>query len=500
MYFGLALMLAQLLLGTSPLFSVGILYFILVAAIGFNVAGGFNTFSGSYIGFMSLQTIIISQIAKLFYLQAADTHLMAPMTTVAVYDVGITCVSFAAYVSAKYRRKDAFFSSAKDGSRLVGMSIAASLIGMVCLMLLGLYGFDSDLTVQKGTGVGLLNQFGAFLPLGIILGTAYILRQSRGARSARWWTIIPIVFLTLYGVAVESKQGIFQPILIWLLVCAAYGYKLNRKQIVSLICVFIFAAYIVFPVVQYMRGYTRTGDIINRGKLVYEYLANNDLLSIREAYIANEELREESSAGGYFYYGSDKQLLDRLSLIETEDAIIYRTDVTMPRGMQPMADGVLNQVPRRLWAGKDKWEQGAVAEVNEMGREIGVLPDTDETTFISFSLFGSTFYMLGWLSAPLIIAVMIPFFWIIDSFYGNIQTNIFCLFVVMANIHGAPEFALAVAFAAVVHAVLVTYITISFIRTLSPAITIFLGNRGMLTPEEAPNAKPARTKLAVAEA
>jgi len=499
MYFGLALMVAQLLMGTNPLFSVGILYFIMVAAIGFNVAGGLNTFSGSYIGFMALETIIIAQIAKLFYLQAADTHLMAPLTTIAVYDIGITCVSFAAFVASKYRRKDPFFNANKDGSRMVGMSIAASMIGMVCYMLLGLYGFESDLAVQKGSFIGLLNQFGAFLPLGILIGTAFIIKQSQGTRSARWWTIVPVIFLTLYGIAVESKQGIFQPILIWLVVCASYGYKLNRKQVIGLVCAAGFSAYIVFPVVQYMRGFTRTGDIINRGKLVYEYLANNDLLSIREAYITNEELREEGSANGYFYYGSDKELLDRLSLIETEDAIIYRTEVSMPRGMKYMADGFLSQVPRKLWHGKDKWEEGAIAEVNEMGREIGVLQEGDETTFISFSLMGSTFYMVGWLSAPLIIAVMIPFFWIIDSFYGNIRTNIFCLFVVMANIHGAPEFALAVAFSTVVHVTLITWITISFIRKVSPAITIFLGNRGMLTAEEAPNAKTVRDNLAAAK-
>jgi len=69
----------------------------------------------------------------------------------------------------------------------------------------------------------------------------------------------------------------------------------------------------------------------------------------------------------------------------------------------------------------------------------------------------------------------------------------------MANIHGAPEFALAVAFSTVVHVTLITWITISFIRKVSPAITIFLGNRGMLTAEEAPNAKTVRDNLAAAK-
>lgn len=502
LYFALLLMVAQLLLGTSPLFAAGVLYYILVAAIAFNMAGGLNTFSGAYVGFMSLEVLLIAQVAKVLYLQPADSHLMAPLSTIATYDIEITALAFAVAISRKYRRlKRPIFNPDKDGNRMVGMSIAASLIGMVCYMLLGLYGFTDDLEVSKGTLVGSLNQFGGFLPLGVLLGTAYIINQSKGTRSARWWTVLPLIFLTLYGVAVESKQGIFQPILIWLLVCGAYSYKLNRKQVIGLVCAAVFAAYIVFPVVQYMRGYTRTGDIINRGRLVIEYLSNNDLLSIREAYIANEQLREESSASGYFYYGTDKGILDRVSLIATDDAIIYRTEATMPRGMKPMIDGVLLVVPRFLWPGKTQWEKGTVAEVNEMGREIGVISPNDESTFISFSMAGSTFYMLGWLSAPLIFLVMAPLFWIMDSFYGSIKTNIFCLFPVLTLIHGAPEFALAIALGGLVHSILLTWITIEFIRKVSPAVTIFLGRHGMLSPQEAPGAAAAaRAKLAPARA
>jgi len=487
MYLALTLMVVQLLMGTSPVFAIGVFYFIIVTSVSFNLAGGMNTFSGSFIAFMALETIIISQVAKLFYGQAADTNLMTPLTTIAVYDAGISCVLFAAFITSKYKRKHPIFNADSDGNRLVGMSIASSIIGIVSLLLVGLYGFEGDLSVKKGDIFGYLNQFGGFVPLGVLLGTAFIIRKSNGTRSARWWTILPMIFLTLDGIALETKTGIFQPALMWLLVCAAYGYKLNKKQVIGVLSVAIFAAYIIFPVVQYMRGFTRTGDLINRGKLVFQYLADNSLLSIRENYIATEQLKEEGSADGYFYFGTDKGMLDRMSLIEMEDAIIYRTEVSVPRGAGPMVDGFLSMVPRVIWSDKAKWEAGSISMVNVMGREIGILAPTDETTYISFSTFGSTFFMVGWAwSAALILAVLVPMFLIMDSFYGSVKTNMFALFVVLGNMHGAPEFTLPAVYAALIHEIVLTWITIWFIRSMSPAITIFLGKNGLLNQEEAP--------------
>jgi hypothetical protein len=489
----LALMVVQLVMGTSPFFAAGVLYFIVISTIAFNIAGGMNTFSGSFIGFMSLQTIILAQVAKVFLLQPADSHLLTPLTTISVYDTGMTCVAFAAFLSAKYKRKIPIFRADQDENRMVGMSIAASIIGAVCLSLVGLYGFQEDLSISKGDIFGMLNQFGGFLPLGVLLGTAHIIQQSRGARSARWWTILPIIFLTLYGVAVQSKSAIFQPLLMWLMVCAALGYKLNRKQIISLTCTAVFALVIVFPVVQYMRGSTRAGNIINRGKLVYEYLSDNSLLSIREAYIANEDLREESSSEGYFYYGTDKQMLDRLSLIAMEDAIIYRVEKSEPHGTKFMSDGILAMVPRVIWRDKARWEAGAVIEVNEMGREIGIIAPTDYTTFISFSLFGSTYYMVGWLlSIPLLFFVILPMFYIMDSFYGSIRTNLFCLFPVLGNMHGAPEFTPPAVYSGLIHQIILMAITIQFIRFVSPSVTIFLSKKGLIREYVHPVVTPIR--------
>ena len=56
----------------------------------------------------------------------------------------------------------------------------------------------------------------------------------------------------------------------------------------------------------------------------------------------------------------------------------------------------------------------------------------------------------------------------------------FCLFPVLTNMHGAPEFTLPAVFPAIVHAVILTAITIWFIRFVSPAVTIFLARHGML--------------------
>jgi len=95
--------------------------------------------------------------------------------------------------------------------------------------------------------------------------------------------------------------------------------------------------------------------------------------------------------------------------------------------------------------------------------------------------------MVGWAwSAALILAVLVPMFLIMDSFYGSVKTNMFALFVVLGNMHGAPEFTLPAVYAALIHEIVLTWITIWFIRSMSPAITIFLGKNGLLNQEEAP--------------
>jgi hypothetical protein len=496
--FATALLVGQLVSGTDPLFAICIFCYTILAGIAFNIGGGLFTFTGSFIAFQSLEVILISQITKLILWQPADSNLQSPLHTASIYVVGMAAELAAVVVCAKFRRKEPIFDSRKDDSRMMEMSMAGSFLGIVSSFLLFTFGVDSVTgAMSQGTIWAYLNQVQTFLPLGIVLGTAYLIRTSGGRRSARWWTIIPLIYMSVLGMALNSKQAIFSPVFTWFAVCAIYRYKFSKAQVAGLIAYLVFGAYIIFPVVQYSRGYVREGNLIRRAELVYEFITQNGLIAIREAYINNVELEAESAnAHFFFYYGRDMQLLDRFSLIETEDAVVHYSERAGMFGLQPFTDEVVSATPRFLFPDKDQFLHLSLA--NALGRDTGMLAANDESTFISFSMFATTYFMAGWGGvSTLIFAVMAVLFTVVDSFYGNVKQSYYALLPVLGNIHGAPETILPATLGAFIHLVPLVWLVLKIMRWFSVVVGIFVKKYGLkampMTNNTAkiPVAKPA---------
>ena len=126
LFFATALKVAEMVLGTNPLYAACIFVYVLVTAMAFNAGGGLYTVSGSFIAFQSLQSILIAQIGKVFYLQPADSYLHAPVTTVAVYTVGEIALLGACIISRKYRRRIPIMDSRTDSKFTMAMSMTSS--------------------------------------------------------------------------------------------------------------------------------------------------------------------------------------------------------------------------------------------------------------------------------------------------------------------------------------------------------------------------------------
>jgi hypothetical protein len=474
LFFAMALMTAELILGTNPLFAVCVFLYVLITAVAFNVAGGLYTFSGSYIAFQSLQSILISQIGKIFYLQAADSNLHSPLTTVAVYTAGELALAGACLFTRRYRRRIPIMDSRTDAKFTMAMSMTASVIGIVTAFLVGTIGSDVYGNVEGGSIWSYIGQMGNFLLIGIILGTAHIIQASGGKRSARWWTIIPMVVFTLLGVVYNSKQGIYEPLAVWVMCCALYRYKFNKPQIVWLIAAGIFSIMVVFPVVQYSRGFVREGALVNRALLVYDFMRDHSISDIRASYNSDEELREESGQSGYFfYYGKDAQLLDRVSLIAVDDAVVNYTLAKGTAGYGAFTQEFILMVPRVIFPNKDRYVTASI--VNVLGRETGILGAGDETTFIAFSLFGPSFYMGGWWAViVLTFGVMSVFFWLMDSFYGDARISVYALLAIAGTLHGAAEMILPVTAGVILHMCVLGPITLWLLRRLSVGAQVFI--------------------------
>ena len=81
----LLLLVLQLLSGTGPVYALLVFALLAVSYAAVSWAGGLETLFGIAIAYLLLQNVLISQIAKVYFWEAADSGLRQPVTTLGVY-------------------------------------------------------------------------------------------------------------------------------------------------------------------------------------------------------------------------------------------------------------------------------------------------------------------------------------------------------------------------------------------------------------------------------
>ncbi len=80
--FAAVLCAIQISQGTSSAFSLFCFFYILVATLAFNVAGGLTQTSGAFIFFNSTLGVIVGLCMKVYLGEPADSNLSAPLLTI----------------------------------------------------------------------------------------------------------------------------------------------------------------------------------------------------------------------------------------------------------------------------------------------------------------------------------------------------------------------------------------------------------------------------------
>jgi len=261
------------------------------------------------------------------------------------------------------------------------------------------------------------------------------------------------------------------PFLCWFLAAASQRYKVSRAQIVGgIFLIFITFQYLV-PYAQYGRSY-RGETFAENVDVAIGFFSNIEY--VRTQYIESEVDEDDQLLRGY--YTTHQGFFDRLQMIGPDDAIFAYTEQNGPLGLYPIGLFFENLVPHFIWPDKPIWGGG-----NLYAREIGILPEEDTTTGVSFSPAGEAFRLGGW-TGVLLVA---PLFWIaafilFDSLCGDVRKSPWGLIVVLVYAHLAPEGGLGgvgyamgyVAFAVLFSAFLGTY--------LMPIVgTFFIGPEGI---------------------
>lgn len=423
--FALVLCTVQVLEGTPAVFSLCCFLFIMIAALAFNVAGGFTRPSGSYIFAYAVLCVIVGLFWKAVLGEPADTNLSSPQLTIEVYLGGICSMYAAIYISRKLTTKGPLLGTLLDAARMRNATLGCVVIGLLIITM----GFV--VPNQNGSFFSALRQVDHFLPMAIIIGVVYQIRKSGGTSSFNFAVLLSFVILFFQGLLGFSKEGMLTPLLCWLVAACCMRYRLSFLQIITCILIGVFTFQYLVPYSQYGRNYRATSfseDLSNSITLL------SQLGHIREEYRA--ESAADSAEREIHYFNKPQGFFDRLEMLSMDDALINVTSQGHTFGLSPVWASFENLVPHIIWPNKPDLHFGTVY-AHEIG---GIVSESDTTTGISFSPTGEAFHLAGWggifLLAP---GLWIVLFTLFDSLCGDTRLSPWGLVMMPYFAHMAPE-------------------------------------------------------------
>jgi hypothetical protein len=429
--FAIVLCGLQQLQGTDAIFSLCAFLFIVIATIAFNVAGGFTRPSGGYIFFYAMLAAIAGLFWKAFLGEAADSNLKAPLLTMQVFLGGVTSLLAAAYISRRFSRKTAFLQNAVKDKDLKNATIGCIVCG------LGISILSAILPRANGSVLSALNQVNRFLPMAIILGTIHQIRKSGGTRCFSFITVLAMgsTFI-LNGLLSFSKEGLFAPVLCWIIAAASLHYRFRMYQLIAGVVIVAFMFRFLVPYAQLGRDLVPDGATFS-DKISLTTSLLTDIDTVRLNYAEQSAAAYGDNATGY--YNSPQGFFDRLQMISPDDGLINATELTQPFGFSPIYVSIANLIPHVFWPDKPSMLVG-----NTYAHEVGgIIADDDLTTGISFSPSGEAFHLARWagifIVAPIVWAIL---FIIFDSLCGDVRKSPWGLLAIAAFAHTAPEGAL----------------------------------------------------------
>jgi hypothetical protein len=418
----------QQLQRTDPRFSLYSFLFIVIATITFNAAGGFTRPSGSYVFFYAVLGVIVGICYKAYLGEPGDSNLRAPVLTMQVFTGGICSMLIAVLISRRITRRKAFL-----GTMLKEKDMRNAIIGCFCFGLF-LSLINAVLPHQNSSALSAITQLDRFLPMSVILATTYAIKQSKGRSGISGLVLLSILVSISFGLISFSKEGMFTPIMAWLVAACSLRLSVRPLQL-------IIAAVIVFTMFHFLVPYSQYGRNLvpenatlgDRAQISFDLISN--IAQTRQIYIEGTE-EISGQLGAMQYYDEPQGFFDRLTMIGPDDSLIDYTSQGNFFGVSLIAADFANWVPHFLWPNKPTLNTG-----NMFAHKIGgVVGEDDITTGISFTPSGEAYQLAGWTG----IFVVAPLIWIMvftvfDSLCGDVRKSPWGLLVIAMFSHAAPE-------------------------------------------------------------
>ena len=383
--------------------------------------------SGAFIFFNGILSAILGLTVKCLVNEPGESHLASPIVTMLAYCTAMAGMGLAGYLSHRIRRKNSLLPAMAEGDMMKHAAQGCLALGIL-VQLLTLFGNHAS-----GSILSVLRQLNYFTLMAILLATVYEVRRTGGTRSTNWVVFIGGIWLFCFGLVGFSKEGMFTPLVLWLLPSIAMGYNFSKKQLIVGAFVVLFGFYYLVPYSQVVRNFRSENNSLLEDIHTAEFYLS-DLKETRKLYLVSAENGDDYESAPHFYRES-QGLFDRLEMLAYDDALITVTDQGTPFGLGPVYFTYINIVPHFLWPSKPTIGFG-----NVFAHEIGVLAENDETTGISFSPVGEAYHEAAWWGVGLLLpGIVFLLFLVTDSLAGDVRISPWGFLPISVAVNVAPE-------------------------------------------------------------
>jgi hypothetical protein len=274
------------------------------------------------------------------------------------------------------------------------------------------------------------------LPLGIILGVLSTIRKTRGRHSLNLLTAAAMMFMFIFGgLTTFSKQGLFAPIVCWLIPACCARYRLRLRHIVVLSGFGLAAVTVLAPLSEVGRANVpETAGTYDR--VIYAVSLVSHPVKLRKQAGVGETVTRSDYGMRTGYYDTNQGLFDRLTMMPIDSGLIAYTERGHQLGPDPIIQNFENWFPHFILPNKVVPVTG-----NFYAHEIGgLLGANDFSTGISFSPTSELFHWEGWFG----LLVLGPALWgllflVSDYICGDLRVYPWGLILVLIFGHVAPE-------------------------------------------------------------
>lgn len=423
-----AALLCTVLLGEGNPVSicVTIAALILVGTFAFNAAGGIANPTGAYVLFTVMFTGLLGAVTKALLNEPLLEFVPNADQTFLVYLVGTCSMAGAVMLSKRLARRTPLLAgrlTLENTTRVVvGCLAGGILIPMVVYTFFG---------GGNGSLAGVIRQLNIALPLSVLIAVYQRVKQTNGRSSFSWPGMVGALYSTYIGLFGFSKEGMFSAWVAWMVAAAAARLRVSLLQLGFVGAIGIGALLILVPYAQYGRNFR---NLPNSGEIAYQLLSHP--LETRQLALSSQE---EMPMDLYHWYRKPEGILDRLTLVPIDSALIAKTDETGTIGLSNLLVYFENIIPHFILPDKPVVNTG-----NQYAHKIGMLSDEDLTTGISFSPYSEAYHLYGWLGVLFVMpAILCMLFTVMQSVSGDTEQSPWGLFYIASFAHLAAEGSLA---------------------------------------------------------